>query len=87
MRVCGAHSPGFLASYWSAGFRTFLQVSALFSHWLEDWENFTPTQEEKKKDRYSANHFGAIQAASQSTFQYTILLHLRAGNDKNKHVK
>ena len=27
--------PGFLASYWSAGFGTFLQVSALASHWLE----------------------------------------------------
>ncbi len=25
----------FVASYWSAGFGTFLQVSALASHWLE----------------------------------------------------
>jgi hypothetical protein len=32
--------PGFLASYWSAGFGTFLLVSALASHWLEDYANF-----------------------------------------------
>ncbi len=36
-------SPGFLASYWSPGFGTFLQVSALASHWMEDCANFTPT--------------------------------------------
>jgi hypothetical protein len=47
-------SPGFLAFYWSAGFGTFLQVSALASHWLEDCANFTPMLE--KKDQYSANH-------------------------------
>jgi hypothetical protein len=35
-----------LAFYWSAGFGTFLQVSALASHWLEDFANFTPTPEE-----------------------------------------
>jgi hypothetical protein len=38
-------SPGFLTSYWSAGFGTFPQVSALASHWLEDCENFMPTPE------------------------------------------
>jgi hypothetical protein len=27
------------ASYWSAGFGTFLQVSAVVSHWLEDTTN------------------------------------------------
>jgi hypothetical protein len=36
----------FLAFYWSAGFWTFLQVSALASHWLEDCANVTPTPEE-----------------------------------------
>jgi hypothetical protein len=44
----------FLAFYWSAGFRRFLQVSALASHWLEDCANFTPTPSEN--DKYSANH-------------------------------
>jgi hypothetical protein len=47
-------SPGILASYWSAGFGTFLQVSALASRWLEDCANFTPTSEEN--DQYSAKH-------------------------------
>jgi len=40
-------NPGFLASYWSAGFGRFLQVSALASHWQQDCANFTPTPEEK----------------------------------------
>jgi hypothetical protein len=44
----------------------FLQVSALASHWPEDFANFTPTSE--GNDQYSANHLSAIQAASQSTF-------------------
>jgi hypothetical protein len=34
----------FVASYWSAGFGTYLQVSALASHWLEHCANFTPKQ-------------------------------------------
>ncbi len=42
MRVCVGLifelSPGFLAFYWSAGFGTFLLVTALASHWLEDCE-------------------------------------------------
>jgi hypothetical protein len=36
-------NPGFLASYWSAGFGRFLQESAISSHWLADCANFTPT--------------------------------------------
>ncbi len=47
-------NPGFLASYWSAGFGRFLQVSFFASHWLEDCANFTPMPEEN--DHYSANH-------------------------------
>jgi hypothetical protein len=47
-------SPGFLASYLSAGFGTGLQLSALASHWLEDYANLTPTLLEN--DYYSANH-------------------------------
>ncbi len=40
-KECKRHlfSPGFLASYWPAGFRTFLQVSILASHWLKDCVN------------------------------------------------
>ncbi len=34
-------SPGFLASFWSADLVTFLQVSTLASHWLEDCANCT----------------------------------------------
>ncbi len=58
--------PGFLASYWSAGFGTLLQVSAFALHWLEDCENFTPTS--KDNNQYSA--------ASQSFNQHKIILHL-----------
>jgi hypothetical protein len=42
-----------LASYWSVGFGTFLQVSAFASHWLEKRVNFTPMPEENHQ--YSAN--------------------------------
>jgi hypothetical protein len=45
---------GFLVSYWSEGFGTFLQVSALVSHWLKDYVNFSPTLEEN--DQYSASY-------------------------------
>jgi hypothetical protein len=34
------------ASYWSAGFGAFLQLSALSSHLLEDCANIPPTPEE-----------------------------------------
>jgi hypothetical protein len=40
---------GFLASYWSAGYGRFLQVSALASHWLADCANFTPMPKEHNK--------------------------------------
>jgi hypothetical protein len=43
----------FLASYWSAIFGRFLQVSALASHWLADCTNYTPTPGDNNK--YSAN--------------------------------
>jgi hypothetical protein len=36
------------------GFGTFLQVSALDSHWLEDCANSTPTPEEH--NQYSASY-------------------------------
>jgi hypothetical protein len=52
--ACTVLSPDFLASYWSAGFGTFLQVSALAYHWLDDCANFTPTPEEN--NQYSANY-------------------------------
>jgi hypothetical protein len=46
-------SPGFLASYWSAGFGAFLQVSIPASSWLENCAYCLPTAEEN--DLYSAN--------------------------------
>jgi hypothetical protein len=42
------------ASYWSAEFARFLQVSALSSQWLEDCANITPTPD--ANNQYSANH-------------------------------
>ncbi len=71
-----ALSPGFLASYWSAGFGTFLQVSALASNWLEDCANCTPTPE--KNDKYIANH-SQCNTTSQCT-NYSILHLELAGN-------
>jgi hypothetical protein len=38
----------------SIGFGTFLQVSTLASHWLEDCANFTPMPVKNNQD--SANH-------------------------------
>ena len=54
LAACTVLRSPFLASYWSAGFGRFLQVSALASHWLEDCANFTPTPEEN--DQYSASN-------------------------------
>jgi hypothetical protein len=64
--VSGVYLPGFFDSYWSAGFRTFLQVLALASHWLEDCANCTPTPE--KMSNTAPTTLSAVQAASQSTF-------------------
>jgi hypothetical protein len=44
-----AACPGFLGSYWSAGFGTFLQVSALASYWLEECAKCSSTPEENNK--------------------------------------
>ncbi len=60
-----------LSSNWSAGFGRFFQVSALASHWLEDYENFTPTPEETTNT--ASTTLSAIQAARQSTFVNTQL--------------
>jgi hypothetical protein len=58
----------FFASYWSAGFGTFFQVSTLASHWLEDYANFTPTAEEN-----SANYSWCNTSNKQIRFyQYTL---------------
>jgi hypothetical protein len=59
-------SPGFLASYWSAAFGTFLQVSALASHWLDDVQ--IVRQRWRKMTNTAPTTLSAIQAASQSTF-------------------
>jgi hypothetical protein len=54
----------FLASYWSAGFETFLQAPTLASYWLED---FPVVCQQKVKYQYNANHSMSL-AASQSAF-------------------
>jgi hypothetical protein len=54
--VSGVLSPDFLDSYWSAGFRKFLKVLCLASHWLEDCANCTPTPEENDKCRLTLKH-------------------------------
>jgi hypothetical protein len=72
MRVCvggGVLSPGFLASYLSAGFGRFLQVLALASHWLEDCVNFTPTPEKSYGTNTAPTTVSEVQAASQSNFE------------------
>jgi hypothetical protein len=61
-----ACTSGFLASYWSAGIGTFLQVPALASHWLEDCENFTPRR--RITTNTAPTTLSAIQASSQTTF-------------------
>jgi hypothetical protein len=78
-------SPGFLAFNWSAGFGTFLQVSALASHWLEDCANFTATPEETTHQRQPL----LVQFKQQanpllSMHNYTPLL--ISGNDISKQL-
>jgi hypothetical protein len=60
---------------------TFLQVSALASHWLDDCANCMPAAEEN--DKYSANH---KQQANPllSMHNYTPLE--ISANDKNKQL-
>jgi hypothetical protein len=55
----------FLASYWPAGFETFLQVSAIASHWLEDVQ--IVHQHWTKMTNTVPATLSAIQTASQST--------------------
>jgi hypothetical protein len=47
-------SPGFRASYWSAGFGHFFRLSVFPFHWLEHCAILLPTPEEN--DQYSAIH-------------------------------
>jgi hypothetical protein len=67
--------------------KTFIQVSALDSHWLEDCANFTPMLE--KATNTAPTTLSAIQAASKSTFintlhNYTPLVISK--NDKNMQL-
>jgi hypothetical protein len=55
----------FLASYWSAGFSTFLQALALASHWLEDFADGTPVGKLTNKTPITPSE---TPAASQSAF-------------------
>jgi hypothetical protein len=79
-------NPGFLASFWSAGFGRFLQVSALSSYWLADCANFTPTPGENKN---TAPFILLVQYKQQanpllSINKYTPLVISR--KDKNKQL-
>jgi hypothetical protein len=87
VRLAAVLSPGFLASYWSAGFGTFLHVSALASHWLEDYANIMPTLEEN--DQYMQRQPLLVQYKQQANplllmHNYTPLLISR--NFKNKQI-
>jgi hypothetical protein len=64
-------NPGFLASYWSAGFGRFFQVSALDSHLLEGCANFTPTLEENDNPLLIMNNYTPVVISR---------------NDKNKQL-
>jgi hypothetical protein len=77
-----------LRRIWSAGFGTFLQVSALPSHWLvEDCANFKATPEENKTTNTAPNTHSAIKAASQSTLSIHHFSRLVISkNDKNKQL-
>jgi hypothetical protein len=66
-------SAGFLASYWSAGFGTFLHVSALASHWLEDRANFTPRYKQQANPFLSMNNFIPLVISMNDKKQLTIL--------------
>jgi len=76
MRVYVGHVSGvFDASYWSAGFGTFFQVSPHASRWLGTVQ--IVRQRRRKMTSTPPITFNAIQATSQSTFyQCTIILHL-----------
>jgi hypothetical protein len=78
----------FFASFWSAGFETFFQVSTLASHWLEDCANFTPTAKENNQN--SANYSWYNASNKQIRFyQYTLhnyIPFMISRNDKNKQL-
>jgi hypothetical protein len=77
---------GFLASYLSAGFGTFLQVSALASHRQGDFANYTPTPEEKGPIQRQPLLVQYKQQAHPllSMHNYTPLV--ISGNDKNEQL-
>jgi hypothetical protein len=78
--------PVFLDSYESAGFWTFLQVSALASYWLKDMQ--IVRQRQKKMTNAAPTIFSAGKAASKSTLSihnYTPLV--ISGNGKKISCK
>ncbi len=78
-------SPGFLDSYWSAGFGTFFQVSALASHWLRTVQ--IVRQRRRKMTNTAPTSLVAIQQQANpllSMLYYT--LHVNSENDKNKQI-
>jgi hypothetical protein len=79
--------PGFLASYWSAGFGTILQVSALAPIGWRIEQIFR--QRWRKRTNTAPTTVSAIQAARQYTFINLQLLYaplVISGNDKNNQL-
>jgi hypothetical protein len=61
--------PGFLDSYWSAGFGTFIRVSALASHWLET------VQMVRQSQRKMTNTMPTILSKLQTARKSTLSMH------------
>jgi hypothetical protein len=78
-------SPGFLDSYWSAGFGKFIYVSALASHWLETVQMVRQSQ--RKMTNTTPTILSTLQTARKSTLSmhnYTPLVISRY--DKNRQL-
>ncbi len=85
LAACALLIPGFLDFNCSAGFGTFLQVSAFASDGLEDCANFTPTPEENDPIHRPLLVQYKLQANPLlSMHNYTPLV--ISGNDKNMQL-
>jgi hypothetical protein len=79
--------PGFHGFHWASESGTFLQVSALDAHWLEECANFTPTLEKNggKKQRQPLL-VQYKQQANPLLSMHNYTPHVISGNDKNKQL-
>jgi hypothetical protein len=78
-------SPGFLDSCWSAGFGTFLQVSTLASHWLEDCANVRQRWR-KMTNTAPTTPMQYKQHANPLLSMHNYTLLVIGENDKNKQL-